>query len=179
MQNKIYLKEKTIITYDNINTISFAKIHSEAKIPTKREEDACYDVYAAFDEDFITIEPHKVKLIPTGIISAFSPKWRITARERGSGTKTNLGQKAGVIDSGYRGEWFVALRNDNDIPIKISKLVTDNQFCKDAILTPYTKAICQIAIEEVPIVDIIEENPDIIKSYVSLRGDGRLGSSGA
>ena len=36
-------------------TIKFAKVKPNAKIPTKREEDAGYDIYACFDEDYITI----------------------------------------------------------------------------------------------------------------------------
>lgn len=166
-----------MITYDDINTISFAKVHPDAKIPTKREEDGCLDCYAAFDYDSITIEPHKVKLIPTGLISAFSPRWRIAMRERSSVSKTNLAVKCGQIDSGYRGEWFVAIRNDNDVPVEISKLVIENQFKEDIIRVPYSKAICQFAVEEVPKVKIVEETPDEIKMYVSERMDGCLGSS--
>lgn len=152
-------------------------MHPEAKIPSKRDEDGLYDVYAAFDEDSITIEPHKVKLVPTGIISAFNPKWRIAARERGSASKTNLAQKCGQIDSGYRGEWFIALRNDNDIPVRITKLVAENQFWGNVIEVPYNKAICQVAVEEVPVIDILEEAPESIKNYISERGSGCLGSS--
>jgi len=35
--------------------------------------------------------------------------------------------QAGVIDSGYTGEWFVALYNGNDIPVIIEKkqLISD------------------------------------------------------
>ena len=164
-------------TYDNTSTISFARVHPDAKIPSKREEDGLYDCYAAFDGDTITIEPHKVKLVPTGLISAFNPKWRICVRERSSASKTNLGVKCGQIDSGYRGEWFIALRNDNDIPVEISKLVNENKIYDNVILTPYTKAICQIAVEEVPAVIVLEESPENIKAYTSERKDGCLGSS--
>lgn len=164
-------------TYNNTNTISFARIHPDAKIPTKRDEDGLYDLYASFDENSMIIEPHKVKLVPTGIISAFNQKWRICVRERSSASKTNLGVKCGQIDSGYRGEWFIALRNDNDIPIEISKLVEKNKVYDNVILTPYTKAICQIAVEEVPIVEIIEDSPENIRMYESERQDGCLGSS--
>ena len=166
-----------MITYDNSNTISFARIHGDAKIPTKREEDGCYDCYAAFDEDAITIAPHKVKLIPTGIISAFSHRWRVAMRERGSASKTNLAVKCGQIDSGYRGEWFVAIRNDNDVPVEISKLVTKNVFKEKIIKVPYIKAICQFAIEEVPPISVLEESADVIRMYASDRGIGCLGSS--
>ena len=47
--------------------VKFAKVKPEAKIPTKRLEDAGLDMYACFDDDYIIIEPHTTKLIPTGI----------------------------------------------------------------------------------------------------------------
>jgi len=39
----------------NSTQIYFAKVKQNAIIPSKREEDGCYDVYACFDEDYITI----------------------------------------------------------------------------------------------------------------------------
>ena len=51
-------------------TVKFAKVRPTAIIPTKREEDAGYDIYANFDEDYIRINPHETKMIPTGIASA-------------------------------------------------------------------------------------------------------------
>ena len=53
-------------------TIYFAKVKEDAIIPSKREEDGAFDIYACFEEDFMIIAPHETKLIPTGIASAFS-----------------------------------------------------------------------------------------------------------
>ena len=33
-------------------TVKFAKVRPTAKIPTKRDEDAGYDIYANFEEDY-------------------------------------------------------------------------------------------------------------------------------
>lgn len=68
--------------------IKFAKTRPDAKIPSKRQGDGCYDLYVCFDEEFVTIHPHTVKLVPTGICSTFDSNYRIGFRERGSNTKS-------------------------------------------------------------------------------------------
>ena len=39
--------------------ILFAKVKPDAIIPTKREEDAGFDIYSLFDEESIVINPHE------------------------------------------------------------------------------------------------------------------------
>lgn len=165
--------------------ILFAKIKPTAIIPSKREEDGCYDLYACFDENETVIEPHTVKLIPTGLISAFSSKYRIAYRERGSNTKSNLEVMAGQIDSGYRGEYFVPLQNNNPFTVIISKdykevtkVIINEPFHKTTLYVPYSKAVCQFAIEEVPQVKVVEVTIDDVQAIPSERGMGMLGSSG-
>lgn len=170
------------------------KLKNGAKIPTKREEDGCYDLYACTEEDII-IPPHENTLIPTGICSAFSHKYRIAYRERGSNTKFNGIVMAGQIDSGYRGEWFVPIYNGNDYLIIITNSVKDITFESQHVFgrwtptglelvpegdvkkVPTSKAICQFAIGLVPEVEIVETDMDTIKSFTSERGNGMLGSS--
>ena len=65
--------------------IYFAKVKPEAIIPSKRVEDGAFDIYACFEEDYMTIEPHETKLIPTGIASACDTDYCIILRERGMG----------------------------------------------------------------------------------------------
>jgi dUTP pyrophosphatase len=157
--------------------IYFAKVKPNAIIPTKRDEDGCYDIYACLDEDNLIIQPHTVVLIPTGIASVFSSTYRIAFRERGSNTTSNLEVMAGQIDSGYRGEYFVALQNNNNIPVEITKLIDKVEKTEDFIRVPYSKAICQFAIEEVPQVHINEITYDELLQFKSERGIGCLGSS--
>lgn len=126
----------------------------------------------------MVLHPNEVTLVPTGLISAWNPKYRLAGRERSSSSRTNLGLKCGQIDSGYRGEWFLAIRNDNNVPVVIAKGIKDNFFDKTVIHIPYSKALCQFAIEEVPRVNIIEESPKTIRNYCSERGEGSRGSSG-
>lgn len=161
-----------------ITTVKFAKIREGAIIPSKRDEDGCYDIYACFDDEYIAIQPHECKLIPTGICSAFDNNYRIGIRERGSNTKSTLITMAGQIDSSYRGEWFVALYNGNNIPVEITKNVTAVERFDDYVRVPYSKAIAQFAVEFVPNVTMDIVDIDTIKSYTSERGEGCLGSSG-
>lgn len=161
-----------------MNTIvNFAKTNPNAIIPSKREEDGCYDIYACTDKD-IVIMPHTVKLVPTGIASALEFGYRIGIRERGSNTKSTLIVMAGQIDAGYHGEWFVALYNGNDIPIEITGNINEVEITEDFIRVPLSKAIAQAALEIVPTSEIEEITYEELLKIPSERGIGKIGSSG-
>ena len=104
------------------NQILFARLRPQAIIPSKRSEDAGYDIYACFDEDFIVIPTNTTVMVPTGIASALHPSKYIQLEERGSTGSKGMKRSAGVIDSGYRGEWFVALTNCSNVDIIISNI---------------------------------------------------------
>lgn len=159
------------------NNIKIARISNDVKMPSKRMEDGCYDIYAYFKEDFMDIMPHEVKLIPTGIKTNFSSEYRISIRERGSNTKSNMIVMAGQIDSNYLGEYFVAIYNGNDVPIMITKLENSVRKTDRCIYVPYDKAIAQFAIEYVPTVNLIEVSEEYINNLTTNRGTGCLGSS--
>lgn len=163
-----------------VANIKFAKTKPDAKIPTKRLEDAALDIYACFEEDWVEIPPHTSKLIPTGIASAFGPEWAIVFRERGSTGTKNMKINAGVIDSGFRGEYFVSLYNGNDVPVYIAKYLNGEQAPEksDAIIYPYDKAIAQALVVPVPEVEIEETSYTELKNIPSERGSGMIGSSG-
>ena len=164
-----------------VANIKFAKVKPDAKIPTKRAEDAGFDLYACLDEyvDWICIPPHTSQLIPTGIASAFDSDWAVIFRERGSTGVKNMKNNAGVIDSGFRGEYFISLYNGNDVPVYITKYMDGEQAPeqKNAILYPYSKAIAQALIIPVPIVDVKEISYEELRNIPSKRGIGALGSS--
>lgn len=159
------------------NELLFAKVRQDAIIPSKREEDGCYDIYACFDEDYMIIPPHTNKLIPTGIASAFTSKYRLAIRERGSNTKSTLITMAGQVDSGYRGEIFVSLYNGNDKAIKLTKGINEIFEYPNTLQVPYKKAIAQFAIEEVPKMIVSEVDYEDLVKIKSERGTGALGSS--
>lgn len=155
----------------------FAKVKPEGIIPSKREEDGAFDVYACFEEDFMSLEPHETKLIPTGIASAFTADYVAIIKERGSTGSKGIGHRCGVIDSGYRGEWFIAITNHNTQPLVIAKESATVAF-EDAIIYPYEKAIAQCIMVEVPKLQIKEMSYDDLLKIESERGTGALGSSG-
>lgn len=174
------LKRKEMIHMElNNNVILFAKTKQNAVIPSKREEDGAFDIYACFDEEYAVIKPHETRMIPTGIASAFASDYVAILKERGSTGSKGIGQRCGVIDSGFRGEWFVPLTNHNDKPLIISK---NPEVCsvgsEVAIVYPYNKAICQCMMVEVPKLKIEEITYDELLKFESERGVGALGSSG-
>ena len=164
----------------NENDLYFAKVNPNAIIPSKRLEDAGYDLYACFDEDYMVIEPHETKLIPSGIATAFSPKYVAILKERGSNGSKGIAQRCGVIDSGYRNEWFVPLTNTTTKTVVISKLPKEQLplMLQEGIVYPYTKGIAQFIMVEVPVLDVHEISFDDLKHFKSERGMGALGSSG-
>ena len=165
-------------------TVKFAKVRPTAKIPTKRLEDAGYDIYANFEEPFILINPHETKMIPTGIASACDTDYCFVLKERGSTGTKGMAQTCGIIDSGYRSEWFVPITNTTDDYIIIAKSddtstdVFGSIPMKKIIRYPYEKAICQALVVPVPTVDVEEYTYEELLAIPSSRGTGALGSSG-
>lgn len=186
--------------------IKFAKVHPNAIIPSKRDEDMGFDIYACFGEDYIVINPHETKLIPTGIASACNPKYGFLVFERGSTGSKGIARRCGVIDSGYRNEWFIGLTNTTDCflfitklsaedaakdfgekwfnNVKINRTTIDDEVreqigskLKRSIFYPYSKAIAQALVVPVPKVITDEISYDELKEIKSERGMGALGSS--
>lgn len=184
--------------------VKFAKVHPNAIIPSKRDEDMGFDIYACFDEDYIKIEPHETKLIPTGIASSCDPEYGFLVFERGSTGSKGIARRCGVIDSGYRDEWFIGLTNTTTKTLYISKLskeeivekiynASDINKSWDAIfgsvisikdnlennifIYPYSKAIAQALLIPVPKANAKEISYDELKTIKSERGLGKLGSS--
>ena len=188
------------------NDLVFAKVKQNAIIPTKEKENAGYDIYACFEEDYMIIPPHSTKLIPTGIAAAVSDNYYLQVHERGSTGSKGMKYGAGVVDSSYRGEIFICINNINSDEIIISKLSRedlikkyatkdedgytvinyggelDNVFFDDPyyepIIYPYEKAIAQLVVHEVPEMNVKEITYEELKTIPSKRGDGALGSSG-
>lgn len=178
--------------------IKFAKVRPDAIIPSKREEDMGYDIYACFDEDYIVINPHETKLVPTGIASACDHGYGFLLFERGSTGSKGIARRCGVIDSGYRNEWFVGLTNTTNQDLYISKINAEDIVKKqinafdnasailykliedrvnNSIIYPYSKAIVQAIVTPVLETNDQELSYDDLKAIPSERGMGKLGSS--
>lgn len=169
------------------NVIKWAKVDkdSDAKIPSKKSEDAGYDIYASFENSFLKIPIHKTVLVPTGIASVLPENMYFQIEERGSTGSKGIKKSAGVIDSGFRGEWFIAITNTTDKDLYIAKKEAMDELNKaadllgvDILIYPYEKAIAQAVLHEVPSVESEIIDYDELKSIKSLRGTGAIGSSG-
>lgn len=169
-----------------IPTVYFAKVKGDAIIPTKRDEDAGYDIYTCIEGKEVDgkvvheiyCPAHKTTLVPTGIAIAL-PKTHYfnTKHERGSTGKLGLSVLAGCVDSGYRGEIFIAL-NPLHKDVLITSEVDEVEEGEHVILYPYSKAICQGTIDLVPQVNIKEITYEELRNIKSERGDSKLGASG-
>lgn len=163
------------------NEIKFAKLHNDVIIPSKREEDAGFDIYPYFDEEFMCFAPHETRMVPTGLVSNFSPDYVVVLKERGSTGTKGIGQRCGVIDSGFRGEWMVPITNHNSQPMIITKTMdaAEIEMLQDIyVVYPYTKAICQALMLLVPKMTVVEATVEDVMGVGSERGKGKLGSSG-
>ena len=158
--------------------IKFAKVKENAIIPTKRDEDAGYDLYSCFDEEYIKINPLETKLIPTGIAVATPTDYYFQIEERGSTGSKGIKKSAGVIDSGYRNEIFIAITNCNNKPLVITKETNIDYLKDDYIVYPYNKAIAQMILHKVHNLESEEISYEELKNIPSERGLGALGSSG-
>ena len=161
-------------------TIKFAKVNPNAIIPSKEIENAGYDIYACFHEDYMIVNPFETKMIPTGIASACDTDYCIVLKERGSSGTKGIAQRCGIIDSGFRNAWFVPITNINNKPLVIIKQeALDAEWIdENYIIYPYEKAIAQAILIPVPTTDIEEYTYEELLKIPSKRGTGALGSSG-
>lgn len=166
----------------------FAKEYDDAILPTKNDEDAGYDIYAYGYEE-IELLPQDIKMINTGIRTAFNQNYAMLARERGSSGSKGLGVRAGVIDSGFRGEIKIVLNNttnktiilSNDVDKtkkELSKGMSDPTYVDtNYIIYPLSKGIAQLVMVEIPQLEVQEIPKDDLLKIESERGEGMLGSS--
>lgn len=160
------------------NELIFARKNKDVILPTKRQADAGYDIYAYFAEDEISFEPHETKLIATGLYTAMSDDFVLVLKERGSTGSIGMKVGAGIVDSNYRGEIFVAITNENNKPMIISKLFNTTVKHSTIIVYPYSKAIAQALILPVPKMTTKEVSIEQLQNIQSDRGTGCIGSSG-
>lgn len=137
--------------------VKFKKINPEAKIPSyAHEDDAGLDVFSCED---VTLMQGERKIISTGISSEIPSGYAALIWDK-SGLAGNKGIKtmAGVIDSGYRGEWRIVLLNTSIENYEIRK----GDKIAQALIQPVEKAE----------IEISEELTD------SARNEGGFGSTG-
>lgn len=165
------------------NELLFARKNDSVIIPSKNLENGGYDIYANFEKDYMKIYPHETVMIPTGLYSAFSEDYVMILKERGSTGSKGIAQRCGVVDSGYRNEIFVPLTNTTNQNVIIAKDTEKYRNDRKSyevlnIIYPYSKAICQAIMVEVPKLEVKEISLEELQSIPSKRGWGNLGSSG-
>ena len=120
-----------------------------------------------------------------GLSEAFRGGKDIGTTKRGIGpTYMDKYERCGVIDSGYRGEWFVPMTNLNTVPLYFAKesageyLEGLKERGERFNVYYITKAVCQAVLLPVPETEITEIPYDELMEMKSLRMTGSLGSSG-
>jgi len=112
--------------------LKFKKINSSAHVPTReRDTDAGIDLYSTRK---VRIPSGGREIIPTGYAVQIPEGYYGQIQERSGFSKRNtLKLKAGVIDSGYRGEIGVIFQNCGFYPVdlepgdKIAQLIIHRQ----------------------------------------------------
>ena len=168
--------------FENEQKLYFAKLDEKAIIPTKNDEDAGYDVYGCFDDDFI-IESLQTRLVPTKLACAMSPKYYIQIEERSSSGSKGIKKSAGVVDSGYRGEIKVAITNatnktlifSNKTAKELANSLNLNE--EDLLVYPQSKAIAQFVVHEVPRMQTCVISYEELMKIPSKRNTGGFGST--
>ena len=101
-----------------MSVLKIKKLRENAKIPFRATAgSAGMDLYACIEDD-ITIRPHEIALIPTGIAIALESRELVAYIFARSGLAIKHGiapaNCVGVIDSDYRGEVCVGLVNQTE-----------------------------------------------------------------
>ena len=137
--------------------IKIKKINKNAKMSRGSDQAAGYDLYAVTDA---AINPHECVLVGTGLIMQI-PEGYFGGIYARSGLASKQGLRpancVGVVDSDYRGEVKVALRNDtNEV-----RSVSAGERIAQIIIQPYLN------------VTFVEGEPNDTE-----RGAGGFGSTG-
>src|SRR3989344_6422200 len=95
------------------------KLSPSAKIPVKDDPiDAGIDI---FTNESHTLKPGETYMFSTGICVEFPKGYVALLWDRSGLGSKGIHRLAGVIDSGYRGEWKVVLLNTTKKPFKIAR----------------------------------------------------------
>lgn len=163
----------------NAINIKWFLMNDKAKLPTKTDENAGFDIYTT--EDYVKLEPHTQHLFATGICAAVDKGYWLMAFDRGSTGSKGMHVHCGVVDNGYRGEIFICIKNDNDYPIIVTRSV-DKPYFEDLpkiFYYPANKAIAQLIPVAQPVVKSSQCNAEEWELLCNTeRGKGKLGSSG-
>lgn len=119
--------------------VKVKKLRNNARLPKYGTEFSAGADLCACLEAPITLAPNQTMLIPIGISMEIPVGYvGLVFARSGLATKRHLApaNKVGVVDSDYRGEFFVPLRNHGAEP----QTIEDGERIAQLILTPYLTA---------------------------------------
>ena len=127
-----------------MDTLRIARLRPDARIPTRKHAlDAGLDLYAV---ETVTLGPHAVGIVPTGITVEIPPGLVGLVKPKG---RSNHLLGAGVVDAGYQGEILVKVVNPAAEPLTFRPGDAVGQLLLLPILTP--------AVEEVSAAEIYRQ----------------------
>lgn len=142
--------------------LRFKKLSEKAVIPSRATPgSAGMDICACLDEA-VVLAPGEIKMIPTGLTAdtdctdvamLIYPRSGLSAK-----FGVSLANCVGVVDSDYRGEWFIPLVNHGKAPFTVEHGMRIAQLIPTKVIFP-----------EVEICDSLTDTD---------RGSGGFGSSG-
>ena len=146
-----------------MSVLKIKKLRENAKIPYRATTgSAGMDLYACTN-DPVTIEPHKIAVIPTGIAIELESADYVAYIFARSGLAIKHGLApancVGVIDSDYRGEVCVGLVNQTDQPYTVQP---DERIAR-MVISPVL----------LPDIEVVDELSDTV------RAGGGFGSTGS
>lgn len=142
--------------------LTFKKIDEKAIIPSRATEySAGLDICACLDEPVI-LESGEIKMIPTGLtaMTDCNDVAMLIYPRSGLATKygISLANCVGVVDSDYRGAWFIPLINHGKQPFTVEHGMRIAQLVPTKVIFP-----------EIEVSDTLTETK---------RGENGFGSSG-
>ena len=142
--------------------LTFKKPKENAIIPTRATNaSAGLDICACLDEP-VTLEAGDIKMIPVGLTAEPDCEDVALLIYPRSGLSTKFGVSlancVGVVDSDYRGEWFIPLINHGKAPFTVEHGMRIAQLVPTKVLFP-----------DIEVSETLSETD---------RGEGGFGSSG-
>jgi len=119
--------------------VKIKKLYPNARMPFYGTEfSAGADLCACLNEA-VVLQPNETRMISIGIAAELPVGYAglIFARS-GLASKRGLApaNKVGVVDSDYRGEWFVPMRNHSDV----TQTIEPGERIAQLVITPYLTA---------------------------------------
>ena len=126
--------------------VNFELCHEDAICPYRAHSgDIGYDVFPAFDDDYIEIKPGETKLVPTGLKTSFPDTYGVILFSKENLLSRGIQTLPKVIGSNYKLEWVVPLKNRSNKPLVIAKYPDDFNK-KELTVYDYNNVISQFLI---------------------------------